>query len=487
MAYQLVSQSAVGLPATTVPGVVAPTTTPQQGLLSMPDFAYDSSALALDKYGRLEAQDVLGNYYNQVAEKYVPTLDTFAKDNVGKMVAFDPNKLMTAEDFGLGDGGGINRGSLRGRDMSQASHDLTWSGGEDSQPAYYRKGSDGQYYATMNGVDGQELFARSAGEDGTESYTSAGKYHKETAQEAADRLMKQGGATKTGGVNDFMGESALAGTAKDGSGKWGQDFVNLPEMQQYLDDPAWVTKTDGKVTAVRAELLPYVLRESLGEEFRDMARGGTERSDGMGGLVKAVVIGMVTAGFGTALSAAVGGTVGGATGMAGVTAAANGAALSTTGSVIAGAAGGAMSSGLQGGNILEGAALGGLGAAATPYISKPLANAGLTNKALNAGATQGIVGGLKAGITGKDVTTGVLAGGITGAVNSMMPKTGVGFMDKAITSVVGNVVSGYVGQMLGNTGQPTQPTQAATPATSNTTPAPAVASSAVARQSRVIV
>ena len=467
-------------------GVTPVAATQQQGLLSMPDFAYDNSTLALDKYGTLQASDMLGSYYNQMAEKYVPALDTFAQENAGKMVAFDPNKLMTAEDFGLGDGGGINRGSLRNQDLLQASHDLRWqqNGDNGNLPSYYAKTTDGQY-RIASGKDGEELFTQTTGEDGTQSYTSAGKYHKETAQEAADRLMKQGGAAKTGGVNDFMGESALSGTAKDSAGKWGQDFVNLPEMQQYLDNPAWVTKTEGKVTAVRAELLPYVLRESIGEEFRDIVRGGTKQADGIGSIVKAVVIGVATAGFGTAFSAAAGGTVGGATGMAGVTAASGGAALSTTGSIMAGAAGGAMSAGLQGSNILEGAALGGLGAAAAPYISKPLANAGLTNKTLNAAATQGITGGLKSAIQGKDVMTGIVAGGLTGAINSMMPKTGAGFVDKAITGVVGNVVTGYVGQMFGD-----MPTAA--PATSSTTattatPAPVAVSNTVARQSRVII
>lgn len=447
----------------------------------MPDFAYDNSKLALDQNGTLQAKDMLGSYYGQMAETYVPALDTFAKDNAGRMVAFDPNKLMTAEDFGLGDGGGINRGSLRNQDLSQASHDLTWTGGEDSQPVYYRKDANGQYYGA-NGADGQELFTRTAGEDGTDSYTSAGKYHKETAQEAADRLLKAGGAAKTGGVNDFMGDSTLAGIAKDSADKWGQDFVKLPEMQQYLDNPAWVTKTDGKVTAVRAELLPYVLRESIGEEFRDIARGSTKRADGLGAIVQAVVIGVVTAGFGTAASTAMGMTTGAG---AGATMGGAAKALTTAGKIAAGAMGGGMASGLQGTNILEGAALGGLGAAAAPYISKPLADAGLTNKTLNAAATQGITGGLKSVIQGTDVMTGAVAGGITGAITSMLPKTGAGFVDKAITGVVGNVVTGYVGQMFGNA--PTAaPATGSTPATT-TTPATAAANNTVARQSRVVV
>lgn len=478
MAYQLVSQSAVGLPQTaTMPGVAPVAATPQQGLLSMPDFAYDSSGLALDKQGTLQAQDMLGSYYNQMAEKYVPALDTFARENAGRMVAFDPNKLMTAEDFGLGDGGGINRGSLRNQDLLQATHDLTWqqNGDNGALPAYYSKDASGRY-RVASGQDGEELYALTQGDDGMQSYTTAGKYHKETAQEAMDRLLKAGGAARTGGVNDFMGETALANIAKDNKGKWGQDFVNLPEMQQYLDNPAWVTKTDGKVTAVRAELLPYVLRESIGEEFRDMTRGGTKSANGLGDLIGMVVIGMVTAGFGTAAATGMGMTT--TTG-----------ALTTAGKIAAGAIGGGMSSGLQGGNILEGAALGGLGAAATPYISKPLADAGLTNTNLNAAATRGITGGVKAGIQGKDVATGVVADGIAGAITDMMPKTGVGFVDKGITGLVGNVVGGYVGQLLGNTpaAAPTAaPAAGSTPATT-ATPTPVAASNTVARQSRVII
>lgn len=486
MAYQLVSQSAVGLPQTaTMPGVAPVAATPQQGLLSMPDFAYDSSGLALDKRGTLQAQDMLGSYYNQMAEKYVPALDTFARENAGRMVAFDPNKLMTAEDFGLGDGGGINRGSLRNQNLLKETHALSldnFAEGSATGPFYIRD-ANGGYVPVWDSTkaEGQELFNRvdTPGLDNAPSadpYQSAGKYHKETAQEAMDRLLKAGGAARTGGVNDFMGETALSGIAKKDSGKWGQDFVNLPEMQQYLDDPAWVTKTDGKVTAVRAELLPYVLRESIGEEFRDMTRGGTKSANGLGDLIGMVVIGMVTAGFGTAAATGMGMTT--TTG-----------ALTTAGKIAAGAIGGGMSSGLQGGNILEGAALGGLGAAATPYISKPLADAGLTNTTLNAAATQGITGGVKAGIQGKDVATGVVAGGIAGAITDMMPKTGVGFVDKGITGLVGNVVGGYVGQLLGNTpaAAPTAaPAAGSTPATT-ATPTPVAASNTVARQSRVII
>lgn len=470
----------------TAPGTSTPAST---GLLSMPDFTYDKSKLALNADGQLQAKDFLSGYYGQMTENYLPTMDTFASENAGKMVAFDPNKLMSIEDFGLG----TSRGDLRNIDLSQKSHNTAFGNddtGNVSVP-YYTRTPDGQYRAAT-GREGEELFTHSRSEptwqnpDGEDVWTPAGKYHKETAQEAADRLLGQGGGYKTEGQgaqrSDFMGETTLTDLTTKANDKWGQDFVNMPELKPYLDDPAWVTKTDGKVTAIRAELLPLMLRESIGEEYRDMTRGTTKDAEGFGGLVKMVVIGTVTAGFGAAAAAGMGMTT--ATG-----------ALTAAGQVTAGAIGGGMSAGLQGGNILQGAALGGLGGAASPYISKPLTDAGLTNKTLNAGATKAITGGLSAAIQGKDVAMGAVAGGITGMITSMLPDTGSKSVNGAINGVIGNVVGGYVSQMMNPAGASTDTAATVADTTTTTTDdedatdTPAASNNRyyAARQSRVVI
>ena len=491
MAYQLVGQRAVGagmppapvIPASpVVPGAVAQPVSAPVGLLSMPDFSYDSSGLALDGNGRLLATDLTGDYYKQMTEGYLPTLDTFAQSNAGKMVAFDPNRLMSIEDFGLD----TARGALRNQDLSKASHNVQLTqDGDTVTPSFYTRTADGQYRVAQ-GKDGEELFTLTRSEptwqnpDGADVWTPAGKYHKETAQEAATRLLGQGGGYATGDRKDFMGATTLTDLTTQADGKWGQDFVNMPELKPYLDDPAWVTKTDGKVTAVRAELLPLMLRESIGEEYRDMARGTTKAANGFGDLVKMVVVGTVTAGFGTAAAAGMGMTT--TTG-----------ALTTAGKVAAGAIGGGMSSALQGDNILKGAALGGLGAAASPYISKPLANAGLTNATLNAGATKAITGGLSAAIKGDDIGAGAVAGGITGMITSLLPGSDNKMVNGAINSVVGNVVGGYVKQLMNpasgsaTTAAPTSNTAA--PSTTPATQAPSTLSNRyyAAQQGRVII
>jgi hypothetical protein len=169
---------------------------------------------------------------------------------------------------------------------------------------------------------------------------SAGVYHKDTQEEAIAKLLARGGDSAVGGRKDFMGATTLDDLAKDHSGKWGQDYVTDPEFAKYANDPAWVTKDDtGNITAMRAELVPFMLREALGEEFRDINRGGTKAANGFGDLVKMVVIGTVTAGFGTAAAMGMGMSTG-----AGAT-----AALTTGGKIVAGAVSGGMSAGLQGG------------------------------------------------------------------------------------------------------------------------------------------
>lgn len=373
------------------------------GPLSLPDWSYDSSDLTIDKYGTLQASNVLQDYYGQLTNGYLPQLDQFAKDNAGQMVAFDPNRFMTAEDFGLGNNG-INRGSLRNQDLLQASHDLAWSSNGDSGnvPTYYRQ-QDGNYYAAT-GADGEELFTLTNGEDGTQSYTSAGKYHKDTPEEAMKRLLDQGGGYRSGTVNDFMGSESLTGLTKDGSGKWGADYVKDPTLQQYLDDPSWVSKDEnGNITNIRAELYPMLMREQLGQEYRDIARGGTKAADGMGDIVKALVMGVATGGLGLAGAQ----TLGLGTAAAGSSLGATAAGMGYGGLATAGAFTGSLNSALTGGDILKGALTGGLSGGftkfASPYVGKTLSNMGVTgtaNKVLTGGLTGMSSNGLSSAITG---------------------------------------------------------------------------------------
>lgn len=442
--------------------------------LVLPEWSYSNDNLKLDKYGRLMASDVLTDYYGQLSNNYLPSLDTFAKENSGRMVAFDPNRFMTAEDFGLGDGGGINRGSLRNMDLSQASHDLTWQNNGDSGtlPTYYRK-RDGAYYGVNQATDGEELFKLLSGEDGTQSYESAGKYHKETSEEAMARLLAKEGVS--GGVNDFMGSEAISNLTKDNSGKWGVDYVKDPTLKKYLDDPSWVSKDeDGNVTSIRAELYPMLMREQLGQEYRDIARGGTEASDGIGGLVKSLILGTVTGGLGLAGASALG--FGSAAAGAGLGATAAG--MGYGGLAVAGALGGGLSSALTGGDVIKGALTGGLAGGftkfASPYVGDTLSGMGVTgttNKVLSGGLTSMAGSGLGSAVTGNKFNplSSFASGATQGYMGSQAGKEmlgDIGITNPYMQRMVGSLASGTMGSlaagknpnmqgMLANTGMKT--------------------------------
>lgn len=401
----------------------------------LPDWTYDYSGFTGNK---LQADSLLKDYYGQMANSYLPSLDAFAQQNAGQMVAFDPNRLMSIEDFGLS----AHRGDLRNVDLLKSSHDISTPTGDDAVAPYYYLDDKGRYQAAWNTseLQGKELFSLTQEYDQDPLYTSVGNFHKETPQEAVARLLAQGGGYKTGleGTvsRDFMGEQTLNNLTTEADKKWGNDYVNMPELKPYLDDPAWVTKTDGKVTAVRAELLPLMLRESIGEEYRGLARGSTKESDFIGDLVKMALLGTVTGGMGLAGASALGlGTAAAGAGMG-----ATMAGMGTAGLATAGAIGGGLSAGLTGNDILKGAltggVLGGVGGIAKGYAPGISDSIGLSNVVGDKLGTNIISGGIKGAASGA-LKGDVLSGAIGGMVNPAF-KGAIGLGADALFSGNGN-------------------------------------------------
>lgn len=304
-----------------------------------------------------------------------------------------------------------------------------------------------------------------------DSYDTFGTVRQETQQEAVDRLLGEGGSRNAG---NFLSGSTLDRTTKQDNEKYGRDFVNIPELQQHIDDPSWVTKDNsGNITAIRAELVPYVMRQALGDEFANINRGMTDESDVLGTLVGTIVIGVMTAGIGSAFAAGMGMTTavgaGGAalTGAAGVEALAAGASLTAGGMATAGAIGGGLSTALQGGSgsdILRGAALGGLGGAASGYVSNGVQStlggvsdtfnaastaadgsrvaAGLGNQML----TRGITSGAGAAIQGRDPVNAAITAAASAAVAYGLTDDNGRYSDnRLVNDVTGNLVNTLVG------------------------------------------
>lgn len=389
-------------------------------MITLPDWAYDYSGLTGNE---LQANSFLKDYYGQMANNYLPSLDTFAQQNAGQMVGYDPNQFMSIEDFGLG----TARGDLRNQDLIQTSHNLTL--GNDDQgnfsAPYYIKTPDGRYQIAT-GNEGQELFTRSMSgptwdnPDGSEVWTSAGNYHRETPQEAAARLLAQGGGYASGGYrNDFMGNETLSDLTSQADTKWGSDPINNPELAKYINDPNWVARDEnGNITNIRAELYPLLMRESLGEESRDINRGVTDQSDVFGNLVKMALLGTVTGGLGLAGASALGlGTAAAGAGMG-----ATMAGMGTGGLATAGAIGGGLSAGLTGNDILKGAltggVLGGVGGIAKGYAPGISDSIGLSNAVGSKLGTNIITGGIKGAASGAfngDVLSGAVGGMISPA------------------------------------------------------------------------
>lgn len=438
--------------------------------LSLPTFTYDSSGLVGEKrhnglnlYETLPASSLLQDYYGQMTNSYLPSLDTFAKDNAGQMVAYDPDRFMSIEDFGLG----TSRGDLRNQNLLQQSHPITIDNfAEGSTEGLWYQDDQGNYLPAWDAskVEGKELFNRTGemqasfdNPDGTPVYASSGKFHTETPQEAIARLLEQGGGYASGGFRtDFMGKETFDDLLVDHSGKWGSDPVNNAELAQYLNDPNWVTRDEnGNITHARAELYPLLMRESLGEEYRDMNRGGTKAAGGFGDVVKAAILGVVTGGLGLAGASALGmGTAAAGAGL-GATAAGMGAG----GLATAGAISGGLNSAFTGGDVLKGALTGGLTGGfskfASPYVGNTLGNMGVTgtmNKALTGGLTSTLGGGLSSAITGGQFNpiSSFASGATQGYMGSQSGKDmlgGIGITDPYLQRMAGSLASGTVGSL----------------------------------------
>jgi hypothetical protein len=233
----------------------------------------------------------------------------------------------------------------------------------------------------------------------------------------------------------------------------------MPELAKYINDPNWVQRgEDGKVTGMRAELLPYVFRDELGEQFRDMTRGGTKESNVMGDLVFTVILGVMTMGVGTAAASAAGltaTTAGGAaaTGVGGLSGAlTGGAGLSTTGSVVAGGVSGGLSAAAKGGNIGTGILTGGIGGAASGLVSNGIASTGvdwldkgtLVNNALTKGTVGAATTFARGGDAG-DAGVNFLAGAGSSVVMEGLAYNNLTTGMPAIDSVVGSLLTQTIG------------------------------------------
>jgi hypothetical protein len=404
--------------------------------LALPDWEYDSRGLT-----KSDILALLQDYYSQMGSNYLPSLDTFAQQNAGQMVDWNPNQFMSIEDFGYGN----NRGDLRNQDIIRNSHDLYgWTTGNESRPSYYTRTPDGQYRVAQ-GNEGEELFTMSQGDqpengDPTQTYTSAGNYHTETLDEAVARLLGQGGGYATGGFNDFIGTGQMSRLASDQSGKWGSDYVNMPELQQYLDDPNWVAKDEnGNITQIRAELYPLLMREALGEESRDINRGGTKESGGFGDLVKMALLGTVTGGLGLAGATAMGlGTAAAGAGLG-----ATMAGMGTAGLATAGAIGGALNAGLTDQDILRGAltggVLGGIGSFAKDFAPGVANSLGIRSDTGVRAVGGAITGGVGSAVNGRDPLRGILSGGLYPIVSSNVAEIAP-FLDERWNKAISNAL-----------------------------------------------
>lgn len=492
-----ISRIPVGLPSVAgLPnGTPSVAGVPNGTLVELPDWTYTPTEGLSGSSG-----EHLADYYGQMASNYLPQVDAFAQQNAGNMVAWDPNRFMTIEDFGYG----TARGNLRGT-VSQGYY-IGDTFHADTPADLYVKGSDNNYYRAFG--DGEEdkvnwmMVLRNI-DPGTETelyrgtpqtplpgklvdydpsgftYESVGVYRKETPEEAWARQVAQGGGFTTGGSGDFGGETTLERLTKDvSSKKWGADPVNIPELQQYIDNPEWVQRDDGgKITAMRAELLPYVFREQLGEEFRDITRGGTKKAGGFGDVVGALIIGVATAGFGIAAAAGMGLTAAG-TAAGGLTGAiTGGTALSTTGSIVAGGITGGLGSAINGGNIGTGILTGGIGGGLTPLVSQGLAGTGAdwlkSGSMANSALSSGVTGAAKTAVTGGNIGDAFLAGAGTSAVMGGLKEAGLTTGNGMIDGMIGSLVRSSFNSALANPPAAQGVAPATNTAAAPTTPEPA--------------
>jgi hypothetical protein len=155
----------------------------------------------------------------------------------------------------------------------------------------------------------------------------------------------------------------------------------------------------------------------------------------------ALSLGVATAGIGSGVAAAAGGGLGGA--------AAGGAA--------AGAAGAGLRDVLTGapltlGSVGKGAAIGAVGGAAAKGLNGAVSNATGLNSTLSSGLVKAGTGALGSAITGGNISSGALAGGISGLASGANSSFGGNALTGAIAGFGASQVSNYLGGALGGGG-----------------------------------
>jgi uncharacterized membrane protein YoaK (UPF0700 family) len=354
------------------------------------------------------------------------------------MVAFDPNKFKSIEDFGWGDSRGDLRGDLIADgyyigDQFTSFSSNPWDGfAEDRQVGTgpYYQDADGKWQQFNSGydpstgrridewkrysdslADGTLLHSGYMDEYGSfQSTKELGAFRNASEEQRLKDIIVQDGSYKTGnkGYHDFMSSQQLVDASKKGDEKWSKDYAYEESIAPLLNDPNWVQRDEsGNITNIRAELYPYLMRQALGDEYSGMSRGGTKRSGGFGDVVKGLVLGVATGGLGLAGAGALGLASG-----------------SLASGLTAGAISGGLSSALTGGDVLKGAltggVTGGLTKFASPYVGSGLNNMGVTNPLLNKTLTGGIIGSGVSAVKGGNAGTGFL----TGATNALGQQLG---------------------------------------------------------------
>jgi len=165
----------------------------------------------------------------------------------------------------------------------------------------------------------------------------------------------------------------------------------------------------------------------------------------VGNTALALSLGVATAGIGSGVAAAAGGGLGGA--------AAGGAA--------AGAAGAGLRDALTGapltlGSVGKGAAMGAVGGAAANGLTGAVSDATGLNSTLSSGLVKAGTGALGSAITGGNISSGALGGGISGLASGANSAFGGGALTGAIAGFGASQLSNYLGGALGGGGGPQQ-------------------------------
>jgi hypothetical protein len=161
----------------------------------------------------------------------------------------------------------------------------------------------------------------------------------------------------------------------------------------------------------------------------------------VGNAALALSLGVATAGIGSGVAAAAGGGLGGA--------AAGGAA--------AGAAGAGLRDALTGapltlGSVGKGAAMGAVGGAASNGLTGAVSDATGLNSTLSSGLVKAGTGALGSALSGGNISTGALSGGISGLASGANSAFGGGALTGAIAGFGASQLSNYLGGALGGGG-----------------------------------